>query len=125
MKFLTIDELKKQCNIDEQYDGDNEYLEMVADAAEDYLSAYIRCPLEEVEGKNVACTHREIENEDEETRTRLEDAEYIFYVDYLENKISIKWIIDGDKLFTRDFEVDFYDRKETKNAFHLKRKHLN
>jgi oxygen-independent coproporphyrinogen-3 oxidase len=80
------------------------------------VEMYYTCPLEEVEGKNVACTHREIENEDEETRTRLEDAEYIFYVDYLENKISIKWIIDGDKLFTRDFEVDFYDRKETKNA---------
>ena len=80
------------------------------------VEMYYTCPLEEVEGKNVACTHREIEHEDEETRKRLEEAEYIFYVDYLENKISIKWIIGGDKLFTRDFEVDFFDRKETKNA---------
>ena len=80
------------------------------------VEMYYTCPLEEVEGKNVACTHREIEQEDEETRKRLEEAEYIFYVDYLENKISIKWILGGDKLFTRDFEVDFSDRKETKNA---------
>ena len=80
------------------------------------VEMYYTCPLEEVEGKNVACTHREIENEDEETRKRLEEAEYVFYVDYLENKISIKWIIGGDKLFARDFIVDFADRKETKNA---------
>ena len=51
MQYLTIDELKKQCNIDPQYDGDNEYLEMVADAAEDYLATYIRCPLAEVEAE--------------------------------------------------------------------------
>ena len=79
------------------------------------VEMYYTCPLEEVEGKNVACTHREIENEDEETRKRLEEAEYVFYVDYLENKISIKWIIGGEKLFARDFVVDFADRKETKN----------
>ena len=30
MTYLTIDELKKQCNIDPQYDGDNEYLEMLS-----------------------------------------------------------------------------------------------
>ncbi len=80
------------------------------------VEMYYTCPLDEVEGKNVACTHREIENEDEETRKRLEDAEYVFYVDYLENKISIKWIIGGEKLLVRDFMVDFADRKETKNA---------
>lgn len=51
MTYLTIDELKKQCNIDSQYDGDNEYLEMVADAAEDYLATYIRCPLSQVEAE--------------------------------------------------------------------------
>ncbi|MBR3811720.1 MAG: coproporphyrinogen dehydrogenase HemZ [Agathobacter sp.] len=80
------------------------------------VEMYYTCPLEEVEGKNVACTHREIEKEDEETRKRLEEAEYIFYVDYLENKIALKWIVNGDMYFTRDFEVDFSDRKETKNA---------
>ena len=53
------------------------------------VEMYYTCPLEEVEGKNVACTHREITSEDEETRNRLEKAENVFYVDYLENKISI------------------------------------
>ena len=80
------------------------------------VEMYYTCSLEDVEGKNVACTHRELENEDEETRKRLEEAKHVFYVDYLENKISIKWIMDGDKLHARDFLVDFTDRKETKNA---------
>ena len=80
------------------------------------VEMYYTCALEEVEGKNVACTHREIANEDEETRKRLEEAEHVFYVDYLENKISIKWIIGGEKLIARDCVVDFSDRKETKNA---------
>lgn len=80
------------------------------------VEMYYTCSLEEVEGKNVACTHREIENEDEETRKRLEEAEHVFYVDYLEKKISIKWIMGRDVLFARDFEVDFAERKETKNA---------
>ena len=30
------------------------------------VEMYYTCSLEEVEGKNVACTHRELENEDEE-----------------------------------------------------------
>ena len=80
------------------------------------VEMYYTCPLEEVEGKNVACTHREIAAEDEETRNRLENAENVFYVDYLENKISIKWIMGGDKLIARDFNVAFEDRRETKNA---------
>lgn len=52
MRYLSIDELKKQCNIDPQYDGDNEYLEMIGDAAEDYLATYIRCPLDDIEAEN-------------------------------------------------------------------------
>ena len=84
--------------------------------AKEDVEMYYTCEQTEVEGKNVACTHREIANEDEETRKRLEEAEHVFYVDYLENKISIKWIMDGEKLHARDFMVDFTDRKETKNA---------
>ena len=37
MQVLTIDEIKRQCNIDLEYDGDNEYLEMVGNAAEDLI----------------------------------------------------------------------------------------
>ena len=80
------------------------------------VEMYYTCSPEEVAGRNVACTHREIANEEEETRKRLEEAEHVFYVDYLENKISIKWIMDGEKFHARDFVVDFADRKETKNA---------
>lgn len=50
-----------------------------------------------------------------------EAAEHVFYVDYLEDKISIKWIIGGEALHASDFPVDFVDRKETKNAL---KKHL-
>lgn len=46
LKYLTIDELKKQCVIDEDYNGDNEYLEMVGEAAEDMTAALIDCPLD-------------------------------------------------------------------------------
>ena len=46
MTYLTIEELKRQCNIDMDYDGDDEYLEMVGDAAEDMTAALIDCPLD-------------------------------------------------------------------------------
>ncbi len=84
--------------------------------AKEDVEMYYTCPEAEVEGKNVACTHRELDNESEETRKRLEEAEHIFYIDYLDNKISIKWLEAGAKLYARDFFVDESDRKETKNA---------
>ncbi len=56
------------------------------------------------------------------------DGEHLFFIDYLENagengadKISIKWLIEGEKLLARDFYADFSDRKESKN---LLKKHL-
>ena len=44
------------------------------------------------------------------------EAEHIFYIDYLENKISIKWLQGKESLCARDFSVDENDRKATKNA---------
>lgn len=44
MQVLTIDEIKRQCNIDLEYDGDNEYLEMVGDAAEDLICTLVNYP---------------------------------------------------------------------------------
>ena len=85
------------------------------------VEMYYTCEEAEVEGKNVACTHRELGSESEETKARLEAAEHVFYVDYLEDKISIKWIIGGESLRASDFPVDFADRKEAKNAL---KKHL-
>jgi len=84
--------------------------------AKEDVEMYYTCDEAEVEGKNVACTHRELDNESEETRKRLEEAEHIFYIDYLDNKISIKWLQGGESLRARDFFVEESDRKETKNA---------
>ena len=48
MNYLTLDEIKKQLNIDLDYTGDDEYLEMIADAAEDMTSALLDCGLNEI-----------------------------------------------------------------------------
>ena len=45
-KYLTIDELKKQMNIDPDFNDDDEYLEMVGTAAEDITAALLDCPLD-------------------------------------------------------------------------------
>ena len=39
---------------------------------------YYTCDEAEVEGRNVACTHRELDNESEETRKRLEEERRAF-----------------------------------------------
>lgn len=108
------------------------------------VEMFYTCSKEEVEGKNVACTHRELGHENEEDKNRLENAEHVFYVDYLENtddtkcknavddvdaendtdsaksKISIKWIQNGNTILARDFMVDAANRIQTKNT--LKKK---
>lgn len=50
-KYLTIDEIKKQCNIDLDWDGDNDYLTMCGDAAEDITAALLDCPLTLIEAE--------------------------------------------------------------------------
>jgi len=52
MQYLSINEIKKQCNVDLDWDGDDEYLEMIGDAAEDTVSELIDCSLEELEAQN-------------------------------------------------------------------------
>ena len=37
MQILDLNEIKRQCNIDLDYHGDDEYLEMVGNAAEDLI----------------------------------------------------------------------------------------
>ncbi len=80
------------------------------------VEMYYTCSEAEVEGQNVACAHRELDQESPETRRRIEDAEHSIYIDYLKNKISIKWIKEKESLYARDFVVEESDRKETKNA---------
>ena len=111
--------------------------------AKEDVEMYYTCSPEEVAGKNVACTHREIVNREDvvhypektkstnargqakesvsnqtksNTDNNCENQDQVFYIDYLEDKISIKWTIGNEKLYARDFHVDFADRKETKNT---------
>jgi len=41
MNFLTLEELKKQLIIDEDFHDDDNYLEMIGDTAEDFLQAHL------------------------------------------------------------------------------------
>ena len=84
------------------------------------VEMYYTCDEAVVAGQNVACTHRNMENEDADTQKRLEEAEQVFYIDYLDRKISIKWIENQEIFRASDFLVEFDDRKETKNT--LKKK---
>lgn len=51
MKYLTLSEIKKQCNIDPQWDGDDEFLVMVGDTAEDITAQLIDSDLDEIVAK--------------------------------------------------------------------------
>lgn len=51
MKYLTLSEIKKQCNIDPQWDGDDEFLVMVGDTAEDITAQLIDSDLDEIAAK--------------------------------------------------------------------------
>ena len=52
MRFLTVDELKKQLIIDEDFHDDDKYLESIGDAAEQFVEQHIDISLEEVTYKN-------------------------------------------------------------------------
>ena len=90
------------------------------------VEMYYTCAESEVEGKNVACTHRELGDID------LKEAEQVFFIDYSDSKnsvqfpkdsydnISIRWEIKSSytvvETFSTQFTVDSTNRKETKNA---------
>ena len=52
MNYLTLDEIKKQSNIDLEYHGDDDFLEMIGDAAEDFVSAMLDCSFDELVADN-------------------------------------------------------------------------
>ena len=52
MRFLTIDELKKQCVIDNDFDDDNEYLESLGETAETLVEQQIDKSLDDVVSDN-------------------------------------------------------------------------
>lgn len=51
MNFLTIDQIKKQCIIDEDFTDDDEYLTMIGDSAEQFLEDHLNRNLFEVAGE--------------------------------------------------------------------------
>lgn len=52
MQFLTLDQIKKQCVIPEDYHDEDEFLEMIGDSAEDMTSALLDCDLNEIIDNN-------------------------------------------------------------------------
>ena len=52
MQYLTLKEIKKQCNIDAAYEGDDEFLTMLGDAAEDMTAQLLDCELTEIYAEN-------------------------------------------------------------------------
>lgn len=52
MQYLTIDELKKQCNIDTEFTDDDEYLVSLGDTAETLVSEQVNLPLDEIVAMN-------------------------------------------------------------------------
>ena len=51
MNYLTLEELKKQCVIDSDFTDDDEFLEMIGDAAEDMAEQLLDMPLYELEAE--------------------------------------------------------------------------
>jgi len=52
MNYLTLDMIKKQCVIDPDYHGDDEFLTMVGDTAENMVEQLVNCPLDEIAALN-------------------------------------------------------------------------
>ena len=52
MKYLTLDEIKRQCVVDADFHEDDILLEMIGDAAEDMAAKLINCSLDEVAAQN-------------------------------------------------------------------------
>lgn len=48
MRYLTLEEVKKQCVIDPLFEADDNYLQMVGDASEDMAEQLLDCSLDEI-----------------------------------------------------------------------------
>lgn len=51
LNYLTLDEIKKQCVVDADFHEDDEYLEMVGEAAEDMTAQLLDSSLDELVAK--------------------------------------------------------------------------
>ena len=77
------------------------------------VQMYYSCPPDEVEGKNLACTHHEMTDDGVK---EFADASQVFKIDYVGDEIDIKTA--GESICTK-ISVTGTDRKETKNRLKL------
>ena len=75
------------------------------------VEMYYSCSPEEVAGQNLACTHHEI-GKDEDL---LAKAEHIFYIDFMDGKISVRWQT-GEVVRERMILPASAERIDAKNA---------
>lgn len=52
LQYLTLDEIKKQCVVDAEYHGDDDFLTMLGEAAEDLAAQLLDAPLDELAAEN-------------------------------------------------------------------------
>lgn len=52
MRYLTIEKIKQQCVIDEQYTDEDSFLESIGNAAEDYVEQMVNQNLDELVAEN-------------------------------------------------------------------------
>ena len=52
MQYLTLEEIKKQLNVDQEYTDDDEFLTLLGESAEDMVSQLIDCDLTELFAEN-------------------------------------------------------------------------
>jgi uncharacterized phage protein (predicted DNA packaging) len=52
MQYLTLEEIKKQLNIDQEFTDDDEFLTLLGESAEDMVSQLIDCDLTELYAEN-------------------------------------------------------------------------
>jgi hypothetical protein len=52
MKYLTLEEIKKQLNVDVDFHEDDEFLELLGESVEDLTSNLIDCQLDELAAQN-------------------------------------------------------------------------
>lgn len=102
------------------------------------VQMYYSCPPDEVEGKNLACTHHEMTDDGVK---EFADASQVFKIDYVGDEIAVEWTLnraggnnsmtgemqqadesdiktDGESICTK-ISVTGTDRKETKNRLKL------
>lgn len=52
MQYLTLEEIKKQLNVDQEFTDDDDFLTLLGESAEDMVSQLIDCDLTELFAEN-------------------------------------------------------------------------